>query len=165
MSLPFVVLTYAVAWVALHFGCGYLAHRLPSSLLAPQAAIGRVLGPRPWESGGRVYARLLAIDRWKDRMPEAGGLFAGGFSKRRLAGRRPDYLDRFAVETNRAELSHWLTFASSLTFFAWTPWRVALLMIAYAALSNLPFILIQRYNRPRIQALRRRGSAVVPRRS
>lgn len=169
MSLPFsaplAIAAYAVVWVALHFGCGYLAHRLPSSLLTPGSPLGRLLRARAWETGGRVYAQLFAIAKWKDRLPEAGGLFAGGFSKGRLTGREPAYLDRFEVETNRAELSHWLTLASGVSFFAWNPWQVGVAMIGYAALANLPFILVQRYNRPRIRALKGRRAPVVPHRS
>ena len=156
MSLPFplplTIAAYAVAWVALHLGCGYLAHLLPVDLFLPRGAIGRLLASRRWEAGGAAYRRV-GLGRWKDRLPEAGGFYAGGFSKRRLGAVTLELLRRFEVETNRAEFSHWPTFASSLTFFAWNPWQVGLAMIGYALLTNLPFILVQRFNRPRLAAL------------
>jgi glycosyl-4,4'-diaponeurosporenoate acyltransferase len=74
-----------------------------------------------------------------------------GFSKRRLASAEPDYLDRFARETSRAEFGHWLTWALALTFFLWTPWQMGLFMVVYGGLINVPFILIQRYNRARLR--------------
>lgn len=38
-------------------------------------------------------------------------------------------------------------------FFIWNPLWAGFIMIAYAILANLPFILTQRYNRPRLQRL------------
>lgn len=98
---------------------------------------------------GKAY-RWLGIRKWKDRIPEAGAFFRGGFSKRHLQSHDLDYLKRFALETTRAEFSHWLTWALSLTFFAWTPWPVGVMMVLYGAASNVPFILVQRYNRARL---------------
>jgi hypothetical protein len=61
----------------------------------------------------------------------------------------------------RAELSHWLALALLPLFFIWNPWHVALLMIPYAISTNVPYILAQRYNRPRLFALaNRRGDSL-----
>jgi glycosyl-4,4'-diaponeurosporenoate acyltransferase len=65
-------------------------------------------------------------------------------------------------ETRRAELGHWWAMACSLLFVLWNPPLPAVLLMGYGVLVNLPFILIQRYNRFRTQAilerLSRRGS-------
>ena len=100
------------------------------------------------------------MHRWKDRLPEAGAFFAGGFSKRSFAGPDRAYLRRYLAETCRAEASHWISAAMSLTFFLWNPWYVGVLMIVYGLATNLPFIIVQRYNRPRIAALSGRLHAV-----
>jgi glycosyl-4,4'-diaponeurosporenoate acyltransferase len=42
-------------------------------------------------------------------------------------------------------------------FFTWNPWQIALLMVPYAVATNVPCIVAQRYNRPRLSALARRG--------
>jgi len=151
-SIPLTIISYAAAWVILHFGCGYVAHALPERLFRPGKAFGRALQTRRWEDSGRFYRRL-GIRRWKELLPEAGALYRGGFNKSRLISADRAHLERFLSETNRAELSHWLTFISGASFFLWNPWWVGLFMMGYAAATNLPFIAIQRYNRPRLAAL------------
>jgi len=97
-----IVLIDAGVWASWSALCGYVAHRIPASRLARDRGLLRIRG---FEAGGRFYERWLRIKRWKDRLPEAGALFRGGFSKRRVMATDPVYLERFAVETRRAELS------------------------------------------------------------
>ncbi|WP_374457842.1 hypothetical protein [Nocardioides sp.] len=139
-----------VAWGVFHAGTGYAAHRLGDRRLARD---GWLLRPRPFEAGGRFYRRVLRIHRWKDRVPEAGALFAGGVSKRELPARDPAGLALFVRETRRAELAHWWAMACSPLFLLWNPPLPATLLVAYGVLANLPFVLIQRYNRFRTQPL------------
>ncbi|MGH9025724.1 MAG: hypothetical protein ACRDWD_06345 [Acidimicrobiia bacterium] len=137
-----------VAWAVISTSAGYLAHRLPVRWLARDRIPFRLL---PFERDGRWYEQRLRIKRWKDRLPEAGGLFRGGFSKRAVGARDPAHLARFAVETRRAELTHWLILAAAPFFFLWNPWWLGVVMVAYALVANLPCMVIQRYNRARLQ--------------
>ena len=148
-----VVVINVVGSAALHAGTGWIAHRTPATRLAGD---GPLLRLRRWERDGRWYERRLRIRRWKDRVPEAGALFAGGVSKRHLGGRSTDDLQAFARETRRAERGHWLALAGSPLFVLVDPPAGAVAMLAYGAASNLPFIAIQRYNRARIEAVLRR---------
>jgi glycosyl-4,4'-diaponeurosporenoate acyltransferase len=149
-----MLVLYALVWIVFHFGSGVLAHYMPARILAALPLIARTWG---WEHGGKAYRRL-GVHRWKDRLPEAGAVLPGGFSKRRLSDRSPAYFERFVVETSRAELTHWLPWMLSLTFFVWTPWPIAALMVLYGAATNLPCILVQRYNRARLLSLSARRS-------
>lgn len=135
-----------VAWALIHAASGYVVHRLPIDRLQHE---GPLLRPRAWEDGGRWYRRRLHIRRWKDHLPEAGALFAGGISKRHLAGD----LHRFVVETRRAERGHWLALAASPLFALWNPPSGLLLMAGYGVVVNAPFIATQRYNRQRAQRI------------
>ena len=56
------------------------------------------------------------------------------------------HLERFVVETRRAEATHWLVLAAGPFFVLWNPWGLALVMVAYAVVANVPCLLIQRYN-------------------
>lgn len=152
MPLPLLILLYAVIWIVIHIGSGYVAHLLPVSMFTRAAPLCR---PRRWEHDGRIYRRLL-VHRWKDALPEAGSLFSGGFSKRTLARRDPSYISLFVAETCRAEASHWLAVVLGLNFFVWNAWYVGLFMLGYALATNLPFILVQRYNRARFRRFLRR---------
>ena len=152
--MPVIELSYgalAVAniavWGAAQGGSGYIAHRLPSQRLDHD---GPLLRLRSWESGGRFYERRLSIQSWKDRLPEAGALFAGGMSKRKLPGRGRDDLERFAAETRRAERGHWLSLIAIPVSALWNPPLGIALMSTYGLAINAPFIAIQRYNRARI---------------
>ena len=108
LSDPATVLLDIVAWALVHTATGYVVHRIPSTsrVLARDHWWSR---PRRFETDRHFYERTLRIKRWKDRVPEAGALFAGGVSKRALPSRSPAGLARFAVETRRAELGHWLS--------------------------------------------------------
>jgi glycosyl-4,4'-diaponeurosporenoate acyltransferase len=156
------VLVDVVAWGMIHAGTGYAVHRLPVAWLARD---GWLFAERPWERGGALYRRTLRIARWKDRLPEAGALFAGGVSKRRLPPADAGGLDRFVVETRRAELGHWLAALPAPLFALWNPPGVALAMLAYGWGVNLPFIAIQRYNRIRAGRVLRRSSTSTARSS
>lgn len=146
------VVVDVVAWAVVHASTGYAVHRLPLDVLDHDTWLTRI---RAVEDDGRVYRRV-AIRRWKDALPEAGAMFAGGMSKRRLPSTGDGGLDRFAAETRRAELGHWSAMAGGPLFLLWNPIPIAAAMIAYGVAVNAPFIAIQRYNRARVlRALRR----------
>jgi len=146
------VLTIVVdilAWGVFHSATGYAAHRLDDSRLSRD---GWLLRPRRFESV-RWYRRRLRITRWKDRVPEAGDLFRGGMSKRHLPAYDVAGLQLFVRETRRAELAHWWAMGCGPLFVLWNPPLAAVLLVGYGVVANLPFILIQRYNRFRTQPL------------
>ena len=157
VHLPDVVtvLLDIVAWGVIHGGTGYLVHRVPVSWLERDRCL---FAERRIEGGGRLYRRTLRITRWKDRLPEAGALFAGGVSKRHVPTADGGGLERFVVETRRAELGHWLAVVPSPLFALWNPPVVAVVMVVYALAVNLPFVAIQRYNRIRSRRVLRRSS-------
>jgi glycosyl-4,4'-diaponeurosporenoate acyltransferase len=153
-----MIVADVVAWGVIQGGAGYLAHRLPDRCFDHDTWWTR---PRRIERDGRLYD-AFRIKRWKDRLPEAGDMFAGGLSKRSLPGTSRIALERFATATRRAEWTHRLPALVSPVFALWNrPW-ISAVMIAYGIGLNAPFIAIQRYNRLRVsRALTRRpdGSA------
>ncbi len=132
--------------VVVHSLTGLYVHRLPVARLQRD---GWLLRPRRWEQGGAIYQRWFSIRHWKDHLPEAGALFAGGISKRHLSGD----LGRFVVETRRAERGHWMAMAASPVFALWNPPLGVALMVGYGVVVNAPFIVVQRYNRQRAQGV------------
>lgn len=155
-------LTIAVdvlAWGVFHAVTGYAAYRLDESRLRHD---GWLLRARRFEATGRWYRRWLRIHRWKDRVPEAGGLFRGGVSKRHLPAYDVAGLQLFVRETRRAELAHWWAMGCGPLFVLWNPPLAAGVLIGYGVLANLPFVVIQRYNRFRIQALFERRARSTP---
>jgi glycosyl-4,4'-diaponeurosporenoate acyltransferase len=151
-----IVLIDAGVWATWSALCGYAAHRLSPARLSRDNWLFRI---RRFEAGGRFYERWLRIRRWKDRLPDAGELFRGGVSKRRLVAHDRGRLERFAAETRRAELAHWLILAAAPWFLLWNPWWLGLAMVGYGIVANVPCLAIQRYNRARLLRMILRPSA------
>ena len=159
-SGPAVVVSSAV-WAVIGVGSGWFVSRIPVARLSHDSWLTR---PRRFEDRGRVYERRLRVRRWKDRLPEAGGVFRGGVSKRHLGGSSDAALERFAAETRRAELVHWVNACAGPLFLIWCPWGLGLVMIAFGLVAHLPFVVIQRSNRARIErVLAARQTGVAPR--
>ena len=103
----------------------------------------------PWEKGGRIYLKL-GIRKWKDHLPDMSRLMPD-MVKKKLAAADPMSL---VQETCVAECVHcWLVVLSVGMLFLWkSVWSWALWLV-YNLLGNVSFILIQRYNRPRLLRL------------
>jgi glycosyl-4,4'-diaponeurosporenoate acyltransferase len=152
-----LVVVNVLAWLVIHLGIPYVITRLPGSRFSIRRWPCR---PFRRERDGRGYERHVGVRWWKDRLPDGAALFRGGFRKKHLRTRDADYLDRFLAETCRGEIAHWLVLACAILFFAWNPWPIGLLMVAYAVAANAPCILVQRYNRLRLlRLLSRAGGA------
>ncbi|WP_252311554.1 glycosyl-4,4'-diaponeurosporenoate acyltransferase [Sinobaca sp. H24] len=142
----------AAAWLFIHLSIGTAVYFLSSSVIASFSWLYRI---REWEEDGKVYD-ALKIKKWKDRLPEASSWTKLGISKSTLSLRNTNDIAVFYTEANRSELSHWLQILPAPLFFLFNePW-VGWFMIVYAVGFNLPFIMIQRYNRGRLQRWERK---------
>jgi glycosyl-4,4'-diaponeurosporenoate acyltransferase len=144
-------------WAGWGVAVGLAAARLPVSVFLRDGWLTRI---RPWEHQGLAWA-WLGVGRWKDRLPEAGALF-GPTSKRVLPGRTTDGLGAFAGETRRAECVHWAALAPLAAMPWWNPLWLTTCMAVYAVAANGPCIVVQRYNRARIENILRRRRARLP---
>ncbi len=149
-AILLLVAVNILAWLAVHLSVPWLFTRMPAALFRPG---GWLFRPRGWEKDGETYQRLFRVRAWKDRLPDGAALFRGGFRKKSLRRRDPGYLERFRVETCRGEAVHWAVFAAAGLFFVWNPPGAGLAMIAYGAAANLPCVIVQRYNRLRLERL------------
>jgi glycosyl-4,4'-diaponeurosporenoate acyltransferase len=150
LSDPVAVLVSSLVWLGIGLLTGYVCHSLPVRRFDHDTWLTRL---RPFEADGRWYARHLRLRSWKDRLPEQGALFRGGFSKRHLAGRSDEHLERFVAETRRAETVHWLNLSAGPLFLIWCRPLLGACMIVFGVLAHLPFIVVQRANRGRLTCL------------
>lgn len=165
MSAWALTLLNTAFWLGLHFGFAGLLTHLPQKVQRKWFDHRR---SRFAVSAGEMYwYRRIGLSRWKDRLPQ----FNNDFDKRHL---RKDlsagYLEEFIFNTCRAEVIHtgiallgWLSLLFCL--LCEKPADNLLLFAAIAAvigLCNLPFSMIQRYNRSRLEkllaAFQRRGT-------
>ena len=136
----------SLAWFTASLVIGWVAVRWPPEALEP----GPLTRVRRWERSGAWWQRHLRVRRWKDLVPEAGGLFTGGRSKRHIGSRATADLEAFDRETIRAERVHWLILATTPLHAVWCRPPLFAAMAVFGVLFNAPCIVIQRFNRGRL---------------
>lgn len=147
-------LIYAVIVAAAGgFALFLIGQLLPRSLYDPQKFPYRAFR---WEKGGCIYEKL-GVHKWKDHVPDMSRMIPGMVKKKAALARTPESMMILIKETCGAELIHWLLiiFISPLVGQALGGWLGTVAGGAYA-LGNLAFIIIQRYNRPRLMEIYRR---------
>lgn len=143
-------------WVGLHFGfAGLLTH-------LPQTVQRKWFDPRRSRfvvsAGEMRWYRRIGLPKWKDRLPQ----FNNDFDKRHLRkSLSAEYLEEFIFNTCRAEVIH-----TGIALLGWLSLLFCLLcddplgnlplfavIAAVLCFGNLPFAMIQRYNRSRLEKL------------
>ena len=79
-----------------------------------------------------------------------------GYKKKHLENATKENLEKYVIESCRAELVHVLSIFPFWIFGLFAPARVIIYMLIYAIVVNLPCIIAQRYNRPRFVRLIKR---------
>lgn len=128
----------------------FICHKIPDRFLSPYLFFYK---SHKWERNGEIYKHIFKIDKWKTYLPESSSLIKGSYNKKKIANFSKDSLDQFLLESCRAEMTHWLGMTPFWIFGLFTPARVVGYMFIYALAVNLPCIMIQRYNRPRVLRL------------
>ena len=145
MKLIFSIIYIAVLGILAHF----IGEALPRRWFDPDA---NLYAPRKWEKGGRVYQKLK-IQRWKDVMPDMSKIMPDMVRKGISLTDGSAAVAREAVETCVAEAVHWALLLFSGGIYLIYPTGLGMAITIIYALSHLPFIIIQRYNRPTLSLL------------
>lgn len=152
MGFKAVQLIYSLLYLAI-LGCFsfFLGRLLPKRLFKADRFPYRAF---TFEREGRIY-RKLRIGRWQGKMPDMSRILPGLMPPKRIVHRPDDAeLTRMIQETCVAEFVHfWLSILGLGVIFICPGWQGVLLYALYFLLGNLPFALIQRYNRPRLAHL------------
>lgn len=106
--------------------------------------------PFAFEKNGKFY-EAFGIRKWKDHLPDMSRILPKLIPSKGLPKAvTPDQLERMLQETCVAEWIHTLLMVSGLgCLFLWKGVGGWILYILYV-LGNLPFNMIQRYNRPKL---------------
>jgi glycosyl-4,4'-diaponeurosporenoate acyltransferase len=148
MTYPawFYIIANTSIWIIWSILVGYLFNHLADSRFGKDNFITRL---RDFETQ-KWFQKYLRVHQVKKYLPEKGIMFGKGTSKKSLPKVKLGGLNKFLIETRRAEIVHWIViFAWVFTLWfnpPWAVWAVAILLI----FGNLPCILVQRYNRLRI---------------
>lgn len=138
-------LIYLAAIGAIAFVAGRL---LPKRLFKARRFPYR---PFAFEQNGKIYRRLR-IGAWQAKLPDMSRILPGLMPAKRISHRPSDgEIVRMIQETCVAEFVHACLSLLGLGVFQIGGFRQSMIVYAlYFLLGNLPFILIQRYNRPRL---------------
>lgn len=124
-----------------------LVERLPETLFYYNKWLYQ---QREWEKGGSFYQNIFSVKKWKVCLPELSEFIKGWFSKKNLNKNNIVYYQKFIVETCKSEFTHWMIIISSFTFYIWDGFSASVGITFIAFVFNIPYIVIQRYNRPRL---------------
>lgn len=156
LSIGWTLIIDFLAWLIFHLGIAWLTLLLPDRFFQTDTWFYR---SKSWEKNGQTWDQIFGVKKWKERLPDGAAFFKSGYQKKRLATKTTQNLATFILETRRAELTHWLAILPAPLFFLWNPVWAGWFMIGYALVANAPFIIVQRYNRPRfIRILNRQKS-------
>lgn len=125
--------------------------------------IGRLL-PKGWfhadrfpyktAAGEQKIYQTLRVKSWQSKVPDMSRLFRHIMPPKKMTAETVADIPRMLEETCVAELTHTLLSILGLAMlWLWPGWGGIIVTIIYILLGNVPFIIIQRYNRPRLQRL------------
>lgn len=141
------LLKCALYVMALGFVANVIGNSLPREWFHPDWFPFRCFS---WEKNGKVYQKLR-IRGWKDQLPDMSKVVPRMYRKEVDSKANAENLNRLIQETCVAEAIHTVLIVLSLAVvriwrskWGWFCWCLCVL-------GNLPFIIIQRFNRPRLQ--------------
>ncbi len=154
LNVIFINLILMILW---HLIILFLCRILPDSFFNPNKFLYRKYN---WEKNGNFYVKKLKIKKWKDKLPQY--VAKDGFSKRNLNSINPNdsYINTFIMETCRAEWNHFMCSMYAIISFAINTFSYALIFSVIPIVANLPFLIIQRYNRIRLSKLNTKKATV-----
>ena len=149
MRLLYAILYTAVLGVVSH----YVGQALPRRWFHPEKFPFRSF---KWENEGDVY-RAVGVHHWKDLVPDMSKVMPDMIPKRMTPQSSAAETMTLVQETCVAEAVHGVLFVLSVGNYLLCPnWMGWLLAAFDALLLNLPYWIIQRYNRPKLLRVAKR---------
>lgn len=142
-------------WFIIHMSVSISLLFLPKNLFLTNSLFKFLFNSYDWEKRGQFYDIVFLVKKWKDKLPDGASLFNLGYRKKHLHSSNKKDIEEFIMETKRAELTHWLIMLLVPLFYLWNPSWSAWINVVYGVSINAPFIVIQRYNRPRLERIKR----------
>ncbi|AUJ51480.1 glycosyl-4,4'-diaponeurosporenoate acyltransferase [Staphylococcus hominis subsp. hominis] len=138
---------HSVYWSVTQLSLSHLFTKVPRSFFVTHHQWFQTFS---FEKEGELWNRLFLINKWKMYIPEGEWLNKNIYNKRVLKPLTQESVYKMIIEMRRAELVHWLSILPVIVFVK-APKCIKTINILYALLANVPIILTQRYNRPRLE--------------
>lgn len=143
LSSAFYIATFGLV-------AGFIFALIPRSVLEKLEGFFKL---RDFEQNGKFYTKYFKINLWKDKLPQFSEITKFGFNKSTLNPISSEYLNLFKLETIRAELTHLILILASPMYLIVESKIILPLTVVGNIIGNIPFIMIQRFNRARIKRL------------
>lgn len=155
ITLPnsWIIVLDILAWLFFHLAISMCMLKVPDTYYKQDQPWFK---PFKWEKNGKIWDQWFGIRAWKHRLPDSSSILKDAYNKKQLKALDASSLEKFVIETKRGEQTHWLSMLPAPLFFIWNPVWAGWVMVFYALIANLPFIMTQRYNRPRLTLLYQR---------
>lgn len=109
-----------------------------------------------FEKDGQIYDKLN-IRKWQNKVPDMSRILPKWMPAKNLSGNFRERMPRMLQETCVAEFIHSALCVTGLRCLKLYPGiGGVIIVLLYIVVFNLPFIIIQRYNRPRLMKLLKR---------
>ena len=116
---------------------------------------------KKFENNGKFYVKYLKIKKWKDKLPQY--VSKNGFSKKNINLKQvgdKKYFEKFLIETCRAEWNHLVCCMYAIISMLINKFPFSMIFSIIPVMANLPFLVIQRYNRIRFLNLNSKKSVL-----
>lgn len=125
--------------------------------------LGRIV-PKTWfksdkfpyrvKDGEKKVFDFLKVKKWQSKVPDMSRIFSRIMPEKRITADTLRDVPRMLQETCVAEFTHAVLSVLGLgMLFIWPGVGGVVAALVYILVGNLPFVIIQRYNRPRLQKL------------
>lgn len=152
LPLSLMLVINIVVWLFFHMLISLLCMKIPDEWFITNKHLFKQLS---WEKDGQIWDDIFSIRKWKSKLPDASLFMKKAYNKKSMRDTSLETFNKFIIETRRAEFTHWVSILPAPVFFIWNPVWARLIIIIYALVANIPFILAQRYNRPRLERVYR----------
>lgn len=104
--------------------------------------------PKKWEINSDIYS-ILKVSKWKDKVPDVSK-YIKKIPAKQITKSSVDAIKILIKETCVAEVAHYLLIILAIPINFISDGLSGFICFLMYSLGNLPYIIIQRYNRPRL---------------
>lgn len=146
------IIMTVIYFILIGQGCFYLGLALPRKAFDED---GFPYKSFKWEKNGSVYDRF-SVKKWKDHVPDMSKITKLICPKKVRSNITSAEVDRLVKESCVAEMVHYVLCVLSIGFYHIWKGKIGIILSTLYFLGNIPYIVIQRYNRPHFISLRDR---------
>lgn len=142
-----LIISYFIIWPIIMTVPAYIFYKMPKHKFNPNSFLFKKTF---FEKDGLIYEKVFFVKKWKHLLPDGAALVKNGFRKKKLKNASKEYINDFIIETCKAEATHIAPIFLSFLFAIYNPPYIVLIMFIFAVITNIPCIIVQRYNRIRL---------------